>query len=70
MSCLLRPVSILCFEEVTTAHAEHADAPSLQHLRNYQWTPDIMSYTAGTLIKSISYYVQQVSVSFILLICT
>ncbi|KIJ36494.1 glycoside hydrolase family 51 protein [Sphaerobolus stellatus SS14] len=36
-----------------------AYAPSLQHLRNFQWSPDIMSFTAGTLIKSASYFVQQ-----------
>ena len=37
-----------------------ADAPSLQHIRNYQWTPDIITFDAGGIVKSTSYYVQQV----------
>lgn len=36
-----------------------AYAPSLQHIRNYQWTPDIITFDAGGLVKSTSYYVQQ-----------
>ncbi|KZT22628.1 glycoside hydrolase family 51 protein [Neolentinus lepideus HHB14362 ss-1] len=36
-----------------------AYAPSLQHIRNYQWTPDIITYDAGRLVLSTSYYVQQ-----------
>ncbi|KAF9566985.1 glycoside hydrolase [Agrocybe pediades] len=36
-----------------------AYAPSLQHIRSYQWTPDIMTYDASRLVKSTSYYVQQ-----------
>ncbi|KAF9469657.1 glycoside hydrolase [Collybia nuda] len=30
-----------------------------QHIRNYQWTPDIVTYDASRLTKSTSYYVQQ-----------
>ncbi|KAJ6489593.1 glycoside hydrolase [Mycena vitilis] len=36
-----------------------AYAPSFQHIRNYQWTPDIITYDASRLVKSTSYYVQQ-----------
>ncbi|KAJ7045120.1 glycoside hydrolase [Mycena alexandri] len=36
-----------------------AYAPSFQHIRNYQWTPDIMTYDASRVVKSTSYYVQQ-----------
>ncbi|KAF9056073.1 glycoside hydrolase [Panaeolus papilionaceus] len=36
-----------------------AYAPSFQHINSYQWTPDIITYDAGTLVKSTSYYVQQ-----------
>ncbi|TFK42073.1 glycoside hydrolase [Crucibulum laeve] len=36
-----------------------AYAPSLQHIRSYQWTPDILTYDASRLVKSTSYYVQQ-----------
>ncbi|KDQ51115.1 glycoside hydrolase family 51 protein [Jaapia argillacea MUCL 33604] len=36
-----------------------AYAPSLQHIMNYQWTPDIITYDAGSIVKSTSYYVQQ-----------
>ncbi|KAF9011202.1 glycoside hydrolase superfamily [Cyathus striatus] len=36
-----------------------AYAPSLQHIRGYQWTPDILTYDASRLVKSTSYYVQQ-----------
>ncbi|CAK5280796.1 unnamed protein product [Mycena citricolor] len=34
-------------------------SPSFQHLKSYVWTPDIISYDASRLIKSTSYYVQQ-----------
>ncbi|KIK71567.1 glycoside hydrolase family 51 protein [Collybiopsis luxurians FD-317 M1] len=36
-----------------------AYAPSLQHIRNYQWTPDIITFDASCVVKSTSYYVQQ-----------
>ncbi|KAJ7194659.1 glycoside hydrolase [Mycena pura] len=36
-----------------------AYAPSFQHIRNYQWTPDIITYDASRMVKSTSYYVQQ-----------
>ncbi|KAK7063648.1 glycoside hydrolase [Favolaschia claudopus] len=36
-----------------------AYAPSLQHIRSYQWTPDIITYDAMNMVKSTSYYVQQ-----------
>ncbi|GLB43574.1 putative alpha-L-arabinofuranosidase C-terminus [Lyophyllum shimeji] len=36
-----------------------AYAPSFQHIRNYQWTPDIITYDASRVVKSTSYYVQQ-----------
>ncbi|PBK76468.1 glycoside hydrolase [Armillaria solidipes] len=36
-----------------------AYAPSLQHIRNYQWTPDILTYDSSRVVKSTSYYVQQ-----------
>ncbi|KAL0951925.1 hypothetical protein HGRIS_008579 [Hohenbuehelia grisea] len=36
-----------------------AYAPSFQHIRNYQWTPDIITYDASRIVKSTSYYVQQ-----------
>ncbi|KAJ7762302.1 glycoside hydrolase [Mycena maculata] len=36
-----------------------AYAPSFQHIKNYQWTPDILAYDASRLVKSTSYYVQQ-----------
>ncbi|KAB5590422.1 hypothetical protein CTheo_6139 [Ceratobasidium theobromae] len=36
-----------------------AYAPSLQHVNGYQWTPDIISFDAGAMVKSTSYYVQQ-----------
>ncbi|KAF7330131.1 hypothetical protein MSAN_02462900 [Mycena sanguinolenta] len=32
---------------------------SFQHIKNYQWTPDIVTYDASRLVKSTSYYVQQ-----------
>ncbi|CAE6502760.1 unnamed protein product [Rhizoctonia solani] len=36
-----------------------AYAPTLQHINGYQWTPDIITFDAGTIVKSASYYVQQ-----------
>ncbi|KDR85498.1 hypothetical protein GALMADRAFT_132190 [Galerina marginata CBS 339.88] len=36
-----------------------AYAPSFQHIRNYQWTPDILTYDASRVVKSTSYFVQQ-----------
>ncbi|KAF8600897.1 glycoside hydrolase [Ceratobasidium sp. AG-I] len=36
-----------------------AYAPSLQHVDGWQWTPDIISFDAGAIVKSASYYVQQ-----------
>ncbi|KAF5385088.1 hypothetical protein D9615_001064 [Tricholomella constricta] len=36
-----------------------AYAPSFQHIRNYQWTPDIITYDASHIVKSTSYYVQE-----------
>ncbi|KAG6841718.1 hypothetical protein C0991_007604 [Blastosporella zonata] len=36
-----------------------AYAPSLQHIRNYQWTPDIITFDASRAVKSTSYYVQE-----------
>jgi len=34
-------------------------APLLQNLGDFQWSPDLISFTANTLILSTSYYVQQ-----------
>jgi alpha-L-arabinofuranosidase len=36
------------------------DAPSFQHIDSYAWTPDIITYDAGKMVKSTSYYVQEV----------
>nr|BDS32887.1 GH51 alpha-L-arabinofuranosidase [Gloeophyllum trabeum] len=36
-----------------------AYAPSLQHIRSYSWTPDLITYDAGGIVRSTSYYVQQ-----------
>ncbi|CAE6512703.1 unnamed protein product [Rhizoctonia solani] len=36
-----------------------AYAPTLQNVNSYQWTPDIISFDAGSIVKSASYYVQQ-----------
>ncbi|KAF8204203.1 glycoside hydrolase [Mycena galopus ATCC 62051] len=36
-----------------------ASACDFQHIRNFQWTPDIVTYDASRLVKSTSYYVQQ-----------
>ncbi|KAG9088038.1 hypothetical protein FS749_002471, partial [Ceratobasidium sp. UAMH 11750] len=35
-----------------------AYAPTLQHVHGTQWTPDIVSFDAGNMVKSASYYVQ------------
>jgi alpha-L-arabinofuranosidase len=37
-----------------------AYAPSLQHIRNYLDTPDLISFDASRIVKSTSYYVQQI----------
>jgi len=34
-------------------------APLLQHINSTQWTPDLISFDAGHVIKSTSYYVQK-----------
>ncbi|THU89381.1 glycoside hydrolase [Dendrothele bispora CBS 962.96] len=34
-------------------------APSFQHIRSYQWTPDLVTYDAQRFVRSTSYYVQQ-----------
>ncbi|KZT22854.1 glycoside hydrolase family 51 protein [Neolentinus lepideus HHB14362 ss-1] len=34
-------------------------APLLQNIASSQWTPDLVSFDAGTVYKSTSYYVQQ-----------
>ncbi|KAH9941309.1 glycoside hydrolase family 51 protein [Epithele typhae] len=34
-------------------------APLLQHIESTQWTPDLISYDSGAVIKSTSYYAQQ-----------
>ncbi|KAJ7581137.1 glycoside hydrolase family 51 protein [Mycena floridula] len=36
-----------------------AYAPLLQHINSTQWTPDLVSFDAGTLYKSTSFYVQK-----------
>ncbi|CAE6481323.1 unnamed protein product [Rhizoctonia solani] len=35
-----------------------AYAPSLQHINGWQWTPDIITFDAGAIVKSASYYAQ------------
>ncbi|KAF8753887.1 Alpha-L-arabinofuranosidase C-terminus [Rhizoctonia solani] len=35
-----------------------AYAPSLQHINGWQWTPDIITFDAGDIVKSASYYAQ------------
>ncbi|CEL56035.1 hypothetical protein RSOLAG1IB_07488 [Rhizoctonia solani AG-1 IB] len=35
-----------------------AYAPSLQHVDGWQWTPDIITFDAGAIVKSASYYAQ------------
>ncbi|KAI8986908.1 glycoside hydrolase family 51 protein [Trametes punicea] len=34
-------------------------APLLQHVNSTQWTPDLISFDAGAVVRSTSYYVQQ-----------
>ncbi|OJT01748.1 hypothetical protein TRAPUB_7804 [Trametes pubescens] len=34
-------------------------APLLQHINSTQWTPDLVSYDAGSVIKSTSFYAQK-----------
>jgi len=36
-----------------------AYAPLLQNLNSYQWTPNLIAFDATQVIRSISYYVQQ-----------
>ncbi|KAK0209068.1 glycoside hydrolase [Desarmillaria ectypa] len=36
-----------------------AYAPSLQHIKNYQWTPDILTFDSSRVVRSTSYYVGQ-----------
>lgn len=36
-----------------------AYAPTLQHINSTQWTPDLITFDANTLVKSTSYYAQQ-----------
>ncbi|KAI0354496.1 glycoside hydrolase [Trametes cingulata] len=36
-----------------------AYAPLLQHVNRTQWTPDLVSFDAGSVIKSTSFYVQK-----------
>ncbi|KAI0674371.1 glycoside hydrolase family 51 protein [Trametes maxima] len=36
-----------------------AYAPLLQHVNSTQWTPDLVSYTAGSVIRSTSFYAQK-----------
>ena len=38
------------------------DAPSLQHIASYEWTPDLITFDAGSVVKSVSYYAQQVPI--------
>jgi alpha-N-arabinofuranosidase len=40
------------------ADARPADAPSLQHINSTQWTPDIITFNAQTLVRSASSYNQ------------
>ncbi|KAJ7053979.1 glycoside hydrolase [Mycena amicta] len=47
------------FERNSDVVFASAYAPSFQHIRNYQWTPDIITYDASQMVKSTSYYVQQ-----------
>jgi alpha-N-arabinofuranosidase len=39
--------------------SDFTDAPSLNHINGTQWTPDLITYDAVKLVKSTSYYVQQ-----------
>ncbi|KAF8753772.1 Alpha-L-arabinofuranosidase C-terminus [Rhizoctonia solani] len=60
MSSLLPPVRLfLSSRQFTQANTRSADAPTLQNVNGYQWTPDIVSFDAGSIVKSASYYVQQ-----------
>ncbi|EJD05374.1 glycoside hydrolase [Fomitiporia mediterranea MF3/22] len=34
-------------------------APVLQNINNFQWTPDLISFDAANVVRSTSYYVQQ-----------
>lgn len=52
------------FERNSDVVFASAYAPSFQHIRNYQWTPDIITYDASQMVKSTSYYVQQVRFAF------
>ncbi|KAI0777744.1 glycoside hydrolase family 51 protein [Trametes elegans] len=36
-----------------------AYAPLLQHVNSTQWTPDLVSFDAGSVIKSVSFYAQK-----------
>ncbi|CUA67371.1 putative alpha-L-arabinofuranosidase A [Rhizoctonia solani] len=36
-----------------------AYAPTLQNINSYSWTPNVITFNAGTIVKSASYYVQQ-----------
>ncbi|CAE6459612.1 unnamed protein product [Rhizoctonia solani] len=33
-------------------------APTLQNINGYQWTPDVITFNAGSIVKSASYYAQ------------
>ncbi|KAF8713791.1 Alpha-L-arabinofuranosidase C-terminus, partial [Rhizoctonia solani] len=60
MSYLLPPVRLfLSSRQFAQANTRSADAPTLQNVNGYQWTPDIVSFDAGSIVKSASYYVQQ-----------
>ncbi|CAE6458592.1 unnamed protein product [Rhizoctonia solani] len=47
------------FERNSDVIFASAYAPTLQNVNGYQWTPDIVSFDAGSIVKSASYYVQQ-----------
>ncbi|CEL54294.1 hypothetical protein RSOLAG1IB_06942 [Rhizoctonia solani AG-1 IB] len=47
------------FERNSDVVFASAYAPTLQNVNGYQWTPDIVSFDAGSIVKSASYYVQQ-----------
>ncbi|CAE6511045.1 unnamed protein product, partial [Rhizoctonia solani] len=36
-----------------------AYAPTLQNINSYSWTPNVITFNAGEVVKSTSYYVQQ-----------
>ncbi|KAF8607097.1 glycoside hydrolase [Ceratobasidium sp. AG-I] len=46
------------FERNSDVIFASAYAPSLDNVNGRQWTPDIISFNAGDLVKSASYYVQ------------